>query len=171
MKRRWNFFNQIVFVELPKLYKPQTRYHYQYLLTVVVSVPQDSQIACFISIPSLKLRQMRVRLVIVLVWMPTDDVIGSLKSPWLEVEYASSRDAHCSHLTSRRLSNWKLKVPSSSSQMTLKFKSSAVHVLGSSVGQMEQSKFCRFTTAGWHSPQPQHFFWRSEWAKGQHETF
>ena len=109
---------------------------------------------------------MRVRSEIVLFWMPAADVIGSLKSPWLEVEYASSREAHCSHLTSRRLSNWKLSVPSSSSQVTLKFKSSAVHVLGSSVGQTEQSKFCRFTTAGWHSPQPQHFLSRSGWAKG-----
>ena len=51
-------------------------------------------------------------------------------------------------------------------QCSLKFKSSAVHVVGSSVGQTEQSKFCRFTTAGWHSPQPQHFLARSGWAKG-----
>ena len=40
----------------------------------------------------------------------------------------------------------KLKVPTSSSQVTLKFTSSAVHVVGSSVGQMEQSKLWRLTT-------------------------
>ena len=48
----------------------------------------------------------------------------------------------------------KLKVPISSSQVTLKFKSSAVHVVGSSVGQMEQSKLWPQTT--------EHFLWRSE---------
>ena len=41
----------------------------------------------------------------------------------------------------------KLKVPTSSSQVTLKLTSSAVHVVGSSVGQMEQSKLWH---GGWY---------------------
>ena len=144
---------------------PVLVYHYQYLLIVVVSIPQDLQISRFVLIPSINFRQMWVRPVIVLFWTPAVDEMASKTFSWVEVECASSRDAHCSHLTSRRLSNWKVTVPSSSLQVTSKLKSWSVHVLGSSVGQMEQSNWCRLTTAGWHSPQPQHFFCRSEWDK------
>ena len=141
---------------------PVLVYHYQYLLIVVVSIPQDLQIAPFVLIPSMNFRQMWFRPVIVLFWTPAVDEMASKTFSWVEVECSSSRDAHCSHLTSRRLSNWKVTVPSSSLQVTSKLKSWPVHVLGSSVGQMEQSNWCRLTTAGWHSPQPQHFFCRSE---------
>ena len=41
-------------------------YHYQYLLIVVVSIPQDLQISRFVLIPSMNFRQMWVRPVIVL---------------------------------------------------------------------------------------------------------
>ena len=150
---------------------PVLVYHYQYLLIVVVSIPQDLQIARFVLIPSMNFRQMWVRPVIVLFWTPAVDEMASKTFSWVEVECASSRDAHCSHLTSRRLSNWKVTVPSSSLQVTSKLKSWPVHVLGSSVGQMEQSNWCRLTTAGWHSPQPQHLFCRSEWDKRSRVNF
>ena len=45
---------------------PVLVYHYQYLLIVVVSIPQDLQIARFVLIPSMNFRQMWVRPVIVL---------------------------------------------------------------------------------------------------------
>ena len=45
---------------------PVLVYHYQYLLIVVVSIPQDLQISRFVLIPSMNFRQMWVRPVIVL---------------------------------------------------------------------------------------------------------
>ena len=45
---------------------PVLVYHYQYLLIVVVSIPQDLQNSRFVLIPSMNFRQMWVRPVIVL---------------------------------------------------------------------------------------------------------
>ena len=122
--------------------------------------PQDPQMVGLS--PGSKLKHSRVLEARCFFFVPVVEVTGTLTSSPLDVEYTSWRERDSSQLVSRRSSSLKLRVPTSPSQVTSKWTSSSFQVLGSSVGQMLQSKSSRLTTNGWHSPQPQHFSRRSE---------
>ena len=131
----------------------------KYNSLVVIVAPQDPQIVGLS--PGSKLKHRRVLAARCFFFVPVVEVTGTLTSSPLDVEYTSWRERDSSQLASRRSSSLKLRVPTSPWQVTSKWTSSSFQVLGSSVGQMLQSKSSRLTTDGWHSPQPQHFSRRS----------
>ena len=126
---------------------------------VVNAIPQDPQMVGLS--PGSKLKHSRVFEARCFFFLPLVNLTGTLTSSPFDVEYTSWRERDSIHLASRRSSSLKLMVPTSPSQVTSKWTSSSFQVLGSSVGQMLQSKSSRLTTNGWHSPQPQHFSRRS----------